>query len=62
MYYDVIVLDVIFYKVQAYNSWSSKFWFKYPTELIWYHVIVQSLNEGILAFNKMNMFHHGLMC
>ena len=62
MYYDVIVLDVIFYKVQAYNSWSSKFWFKYPTELIWYHVIVQSLYEGILVFNKMNMFPHGLMC
>ena len=40
MYYDVIALDVMFYNVQAFNSWNTKFWLKYPTELIWYHVLV----------------------
>ena len=53
-------------KVQAYNSWTTKFWFKYPTRLIWYRVIVQLLNghlrAGILVFDKMNMFSHVLLC
>ena len=36
MYYDLNIE-----KVQAYNSWTTQFWFKYLTELIWYHVILQ---------------------
>ena len=30
----------MFYKVQSYNSWNSKLWLKYPTELIWYYLIL----------------------
>ena len=38
-----IVLDVLWLKVQAYNSWNTNFWFKHPSELIRYHVIVQHI-------------------
>ena len=40
----LIILDVLWLKVQTCNSWNTKFWFKYPFELIWYNVIVQLLN------------------
>ena len=36
MYCDLNILEGI----GTYNSWNTKFWFKYPIELIWYYVIL----------------------
>ena len=58
MYYD--------WKVRAYNSWNTKVWFKCPTVLIWYQVILQLLScylrAGILVFDKINLLSHVLLC
>ena len=46
-----LVLDVLWLKVQAYNTWNTKFWFKYPTELIWYHVHNCAIAESLTTCN-----------